>query len=101
MPQEDPRSLLVNIAKILKELKIPYIITGGMAVLVWGRPRFTADIDIVVELGQDKIDKLEKALLSLSGVGYFDKKIVQEAIDSKGEFNFIDGDTGVKADSVS
>jgi len=40
MPQEDPKNLLVNIAKILKELKIPYIITGGMAVLVWGRPRF-------------------------------------------------------------
>jgi hypothetical protein len=52
----------------------------------------------VVELGQDKIDKLEKALLSLSGVGYFDKKIAQEAIDNKGEFNFIDGDTGVKID---
>ena len=98
MPQEDPRNLLVNIAKILKELKIPYIITGGMAVLVWGRPRFTADIDIVVELGQNKVDKLEKALLSLSNVGYFDKKIVQEAIDNKVEFNFIDGDTGIKVD---
>jgi len=98
MPQEDPRSLLVNIAKILKELKIPYLITGGMAVLVWGRPRFTADIDIIVELGQDKVDKLEKALLSLSKAGYFDKKIAQQAIDNKGEFNFIDGDTGIKVD---
>jgi len=98
MSQEDPRNLLVNIAKILKELKIPYIITGGMAVLVWGRPRFTADIDIVVELGQSKVDKLEKALLSLSSVGYFNKKKVQEAIDNKGEFNFVDGDTGIKVD---
>ncbi len=48
--QIDPRHLLINIARILKQLKIPYIITGGMAVLIWGRPRFTADIDIVVEL---------------------------------------------------
>lgn len=98
MFQEDPKNLLVNIAKILKELKIPYIITGGMAVLVWGRPRFTADIDIVVELDQNKVDKLEKALMSLSDVGYFDKKAVQEAINSKNEFNFIDGNTGIKVD---
>jgi len=98
MPQEDPKNLLVNIAKILKELKIPYIITGGMAVLVWGRPRFTADIDIVIEFDHNKVDKLEKALLSLSTIGYFDKKAVQEAIDNKGEFNFIDGNTGIKVD---
>ncbi len=98
MLQEDPKNLLVNIAKILKELKIPYIITGGMAVLVWGRPRFTADIDIVVELGQNKVDELEKALLSLSDVGYFDKEAVQEAINNKDEFNFIDGNTGIKVD---
>ncbi|MBU1137036.1 nucleotidyltransferase [Patescibacteria group bacterium] len=98
MSQEDPKNLLVNIAKILKELKIPYIITGGMAVLVWGRPRFTADIDIVVELGQNKVDQLEKALLSLSDIGYFDKKAVKEAINNKNEFNFIDGNTGIKVD---
>ena len=98
MPQEDPQNLLVNIAKILKELKIPYIITGGMAVLVWGRPRFTADIDIVVELNKNKVDKLKKALLSLSDVAYFDKKSAYEAIKNKGEFNFIDGNTGIKID---
>ena len=42
--------LLKKIAEIFDELKIPYAITGGMAVSVWGRPRFTADIDIIVEL---------------------------------------------------
>ena len=40
--------LLIKIADTLKDLKVPYIITGGMAVSVWGRPRYTADIDIVV-----------------------------------------------------
>lgn len=45
--ETDPRKLLIKIAKILKELKIPYLVTGGVAVLIWGRPRFTADIDIL------------------------------------------------------
>ncbi len=50
MREADPRQLLVSITKTLKYLNIPYLVTGGIAVLVWGRPRFTADIDIVVEL---------------------------------------------------
>jgi len=96
--QIDPRHLLINIARILKQLKIPYIITGGMAVLIWGRPRFTADIDIVVELKKKDIDNLEKALIALGNAGYIDKGAIREALETKGEFNFIDGETGVKVD---
>lgn len=62
MQTSDPRTLLVAIVKILKKLKIPYMITGGIAVLLWGRPRFTADIDIVVELYEKDIEALRKAL---------------------------------------
>lgn len=47
-----PEQLLSKIAKILKDLKISYAVTGGFAVIVWGKPRFTADIDIIVELIQ-------------------------------------------------
>jgi len=68
--QANPRYLLANIAKILKRLEIPYIITGGMAVLLWGRPRFTADIDIVIELKEKYIDKLETALRELGEARY-------------------------------
>ncbi len=96
--QADPRYLLANIAKILKRLKIPYIITGGMAVLLWGRPRFTADIDIVIELKEKHIDKLEVALRELGEAGYIDKDMIVEALKNNGEFNFIDGDSGVKVD---
>ena len=46
MEQSDPKRLLIQVAKILERLNIPYFITGGIAVFVWGRPRFTADIDI-------------------------------------------------------
>lgn len=98
MTHTDPRHLLVNIAKILKRLKIPYIVTGGIAVVIWGRPRFTADIDIVVELKQSDIDNLEKALRQLGKAGYIDKEVMQEAFATWGEFNFIDGETGIKVD---
>ena len=46
----EQETLLRKIAAALEQLGIPYLITGGLAVTVWGRPRFTADIDIVVEI---------------------------------------------------
>lgn len=98
MPQKDSKDLLMEVVGILGDLKIPYLITGGMAVLVWGRPRFTADIDIVVELKMSDIDKLITALRSLSKAGYIDKNMMIEALNNYGEFNFIDGNTGIKID---
>ena len=98
MEHIDPKRLLVQIAKILERLKIPYIITGGIAVLVWGRPRFTADIDIVVEIDYRDIRRLERALRELSEAGYVDRAAMERALAKQGEFNFIDGETGVKVD---
>jgi hypothetical protein len=98
MENIDPRKLLVEVTSILDKNRIPYLITGGMAVFVWGRPRFTADIDLVVELSIDKLDVLEKALKSLDEAGYVDGDVMREALTRHGEFSFIDGKTGMKVD---
>ena len=98
MEQSDPKHLLIQVAKILERLNIPYFITGGIAVVVWGRPRFTADIDIVVELKKENIDSLERALKEISKVGYIDRQMIDAALETKGEFNFIDGESGMRVD---
>lgn len=98
MESIDPRRLLAGIAKILNRLKIPYLVTGGMAVLMWGKPRFTADIDIVIQLKYENITELKNALLNFRKRGYIDDEAVKEAIRNKGEFNFIDIESGVKID---
>lgn len=94
----DPRKLLIKVAKILKELKIPYLVTGGIAVLIWGRPRFTADIDIIIELKKEDIQKLEAELKKLNNESYIDIDAMEDAFKRRGEFNFIDGNTGIKVD---
>ena len=96
--QDDPKYLLVSIARILDDLKIPYLITGGIAVLVWGRPRFTADIDVVIEVQKDHLPKLRGALRKLSSSGYIDLDAMKDALRHQGEFNYIDGNTGMKVD---
>ncbi len=95
MEQEE---LLRQIAKILKRLDIPYVITGGIAVVVWGRPRFTADIDIVIQLIPQKLDALAEELLKIDKDVYVDKAMMQHALERKGEFNFIHPSSGLKVD---
>lgn len=89
------QSLLRKITNILENLKIPYLVTGGTAVVVWGRPRYTADIDIVIELKKEKVKGLIEVLIK---EGYIDEGAVEEALIYKSEFNFIDESTGVKVD---
>lgn len=95
---QDPKHLLVKISQILHRLGIPYFISGGIAVVIWGRPRFTADIDIVVELEIMKAENLVKTLRSISKTGYVDEDAVQSALRNEGEFNYIDSKTGLKVD---
>lgn len=94
----NPEELLIKIASILDKIGIDYFITGGFAVCVWGRPRATFDIDIVIQLIEPQIAQLAKALRELSQAGYIDENMAKDAINKKGEFNFIDGETGLKVD---
>ena len=45
----------------LEELEIPYMITGGVASVIYGDPRFTRDIDVVLELRGAHIGRLASA----------------------------------------
>ena len=94
----NPEHLLCAIAKSLHQLRIPYIVTGGFAVAIWGRPRFTADIDIVIELMPEDASTLADKLLLLDKDCYVSKKSINEALTRRGEFNFIHPPTGMKVD---
>jgi len=90
--------LLIKIAKILSNLKIEYFITGGFAVSVWGRPRATFDIDIIIKLIEPQAVPLARVLRGISKAGYADENMIKDAIRHNGEFNFIDPNSGLKVD---
>ncbi|GAH07467.1 unnamed protein product, partial [marine sediment metagenome] len=50
--------LLIRIAKTLDNNNIPYMIIGGQAVLLYGEPRLTKDIDITLGVSIDKLSEL-------------------------------------------
>lgn len=90
--------LLIEIVKILDNLEIKYFITGGFAVSVWGQPRATFDIDIVVKIIEPQAYKLAKAWRDIFKAGYADEDAIKEAIKNKSEFNFIDPNSNLKVD---
>jgi len=51
--------LIKQVARHLDRQKIPYMIIGGQAVLIYGRPRLTRDIDITLGVDTDKFELVE------------------------------------------
>jgi len=95
---EKQEEIIKKVAEILNDLKIQYFITGGLAVVVWGRPRFTADVDVVIEIESAKTKELVSELSRINGYVYIDEKTALNALKTSGEFNFIDPVSGFKFD---
>lgn len=62
----------------LEKEKVDYILIGGFAMVLYGMPRATQDIDIFVRNQEENISKLQKALFSL-----FDDENVFEITQSE------------------
>ncbi len=60
------RTLLEKIGRELDKDKISYMIIGGQAVLIYGEPRLTKDIDITLNLTPSEIERIEKICKKLN-----------------------------------
>ncbi|MBI3318576.1 MAG: hypothetical protein HYZ90_05490, partial [Candidatus Omnitrophica bacterium] len=49
---------LKRLAQTLDQEKIPYMIIGGQAAVIYGRPRFTQDVDITLGVDTDQFEKV-------------------------------------------
>ena len=56
---------LKDIAGILKKSNIPYMVVGGQAIVVYGKPRFTQDVDIIVALIPEEAEPLLNAVSAI------------------------------------
>ncbi len=50
--------LLEQIALSLEALRIPYMVIGGQALLLYGEPRLTRDIDVALGVGAERLADL-------------------------------------------
>ena len=89
------RATVSDLEAILKELAgsgALYLVVGGVAVVLHGHPRFTADLDLAVRLERDNVLRLLAALESLgykprapvAAVDFADENLRNEWIREKG-----------------
>lgn len=92
----DPSELLERLAQILEDLRIPYLITGSMATIAYGEPRFTNDIDVVVRLVSHHIDALCRAFPPEQF--YISREAIADALANHSQFNILHPASGLKID---
>jgi hypothetical protein len=85
--------LLERIARQLEEEKIPYMVIGGQAVLLYGEPRLTRDIDITLGIDMEQWQRMVMICTQLELVplvddveGFTRQTMVFPTIDRKSGF---------------
>lgn len=83
----------------LVETGVDYIVTGSVAAMIYGEPRLTLDIDLVIHLAAGKVDRFCAAF---PADRYYcpppDIIRLELSRESHGHFNLIHHETGLKAD---
>lgn len=94
-----PLDVLKEVVGILQKTNIDYFLVGSLAAMYYGKPRFTNDIDLVVEIKSNQVQNFEKAF---SPIEYYIPpiEILQDEIVRSGSFNLIHQQSGIKIDIV-
>lgn len=88
--------LLGKLSQVLEDLGIQYLITGSVATIAYGEPRFTNDIDVVVRLFPFQVDGFCAAFPASDF--YLSPETVREAVERRSQFNIIHPTSGLKID---
>ncbi len=90
--------LIKHLVSVFDSLGIQYLITGSMASIFYGEPRFTNDIDVVTDIGEHHISGLLR--LFPSDEFYISEEAIRDAIQHKYQFNIIHPASGLKIDII-
>ncbi|HQR46116.1 MAG TPA: hypothetical protein PLB02_00255 [Thermoanaerobaculia bacterium] len=81
----------------LERAGICYMVSGSFASVLYGEPRATRDVDVVVDPTEDQ---LRSFVASLAGEFYVSPEAAEEALRGRSMFNVVDLQTGWKADLI-
>jgi hypothetical protein len=90
--------LLKRIAIQLKKGAIPYMVIGGQAVLLYGEPRLTRDIDITLGMGVNGLDKIKKIIKAIGLKILVEKE--REFVERNMVLPTIDKKSGIRVDFI-
>lgn len=92
MTQEE---VIKKVVTGLEKNDIYYMLTGAIAVSYYGRPRFTHDVDLVVQI---RIEDAGRLVELFKGEFYVALEGIIDAVKHSTMFNLIHQETGIKVD---
>lgn len=91
--------LYAHIVRPLHGAGIPYMVSGGVAAIIYGEPRLTNDVDVVVALRSDDVPRLVAAFPPGQYYVPPSEVIVAEAARPRdGHFNIVHLESSLRAD---
>lgn len=94
-PVPEVVGVTLEVAAILEDLGIPYLVGGSLASSVHGVARFTQDADLVIDLREAKVGLLVERLRERF---YVDLERARNAVQRRASFNVVHLGTMVKVD---
>ena len=94
----DQSDLIKYLVDAFEKIGIRYFITGSIASIFYGEPRFTNDIDVVAEIKEMHIPKLLESFPE--NEFYISEAAIRDAINRKYQFNIIHPNSGLKIDVI-
>jgi hypothetical protein len=94
-----PLDVLQDVIKRFEKIDLDYFLVGSLAAMYYSRPRFTNDIDLVVEIKSDKVKKLIE-LFPIEDYYCPPFEIIRDEVMRMGSFNLIHHGSGIKIDIV-
>ncbi len=98
MAEQSGLMLYVDILLTLEQLEVPYVVIGAFAGISYGVTRVTADVDIVVDLGETDVQALSEVYPPPRF--HADPEQMYESIRLGIMFNIIDTTAGRKVDLI-
>lgn len=94
----EPSELLRVVVAVLERLGIPYRVVGSLAATLYGEPRSTNDLDIVVRLDLDRVEAFCAAFPDPEF--YCSVDAARQAVERRWQFNILHPASGMKIDVI-
>ena len=89
--------VFLSVIKKIESENIPYMVVGSIAAMVYGEPRMTHDLDLVVDILPRDAKKIE-TLFPLEDFYCPPLEVLNSEIVHRGQFNLMHHESGLKID---
>lgn len=92
------QDLVLKVVRTFDQLSIPYFVTGGMAAIAYGEPRYTSDLDVVADIPLEMVPGFVAAFAFPEY--YLEVQTMLTAIRERRQFNVLHPASGLKVDVI-